>query len=378
MTKMLLPGDAAPWFQANALSGNPSYSFDTAAGRPIVLLFLGSGAWPPGADALALVARNRNLFDDRNACFFGVSVDPADVSEDRIAQQLPGIRWFLDHDARVARLYGAVEETGKGHQYQPHWLLLDPMLRVVLRAPIAEGQRVLDELQRLVTAHDTTSFAPVLTLPRIFDDDLCRRLIDLYDRTGGNDSGFMRDVNGVTVGIVDHGQKKRSDMDIEDEALKAQIRSRMSRFLLPQVERSFQFKVTRMERYIVACYDGDQGGGYFRAHRDNTTAGTAHRRFACTINLNADQYEGGDLRFPEFGPRTYRAETGGAVVFSCSLLHEAMPVTKGRRLAFLPFFYDDAAARLREANTKHVSGELAEYRADRTSNAAVSSPTSGE
>ena len=160
-------------------------------------------------------------------------------------------------------------------------------------------------------------------------------------------------------------------MDIEDEELKAQIRSRMSRFLLPQLERCFQFKVTRMERYIVACYDGDQGGGYFRAHRDNTTAGTAHRRFACTINLNADQYEGGDLRFPEFGSRTYRAETGGAVVFSCSLLHEAMPVTKGRRFAFLPFFYDDAAARLREANTKQVSGELAEYRADRTSNAAA-------
>ena len=51
-----------------------------------------------------------------------------------------------------------------------------------------------------------------------------------------------------------------------------------------------------------------------------------------TINLNADDYEGGDLRFPEFGPRTYRAPTGGAVVFSCSLLHEATPVTRGRAL----------------------------------------------
>ena len=102
--------------------------------------------------------------------------------------------------------------------------------------------------------------------------------------------------------------------------------------------------MTRVERLLVARYDSADGGGHFRAHRDNTTNGTAHRRFACTINLNADEYEGGDLCFPEFGQRTYRAPTGGAVIFSCSLLHEARPVTSGARYAFLPFFYDEAAA----------------------------------
>ena len=109
-----------------------------------------------------------------------------------------------------------------------------------------------------------------------------------------------------------------------------------------------------MERYIVACYDGDVGG-CFRPHRDNTTKGTAHRRFAVTINLNAEDYEGGDLRFPEFGQRTYRAPTGGAIVFSCSLLHEATPVTAGRRYAFLPVLYDEAAAAVREANRSFVA-----------------------
>ena len=71
-------------------------------------------------------------------------------------------------------------------------------------------------------------------------------------------------------------------------------------------------------------------------HRDNTTRGTAHRRFAVTINLNDGPWEGGDLRFPEYGPQTYRAPTGGAVVFSCSLLHECTPVTRGERYCFLP------------------------------------------
>ena len=104
-----------------------------------------------------------------------------------------------------------------------------------------------------------------------------------------------------------------------------------------------------MERYIVAAYDSEEGG-YFHPHRDNTTAGTAHRQFACSINLNAEEYEGGDLSFPEFGSRTYRPPTGGAVIFSCSLPHEATAVTNGTRYAFLPFFYDDTSAKIRAAN----------------------------
>ena len=47
-----------------------------------------------------------------------------------------------------------------------------------------------------------------------------------------------------------------------------------------------------------------------------------HRRFAVSLNLNTGDYEGGCLRFPEFGPHLYVAPAGGAVVFSCSLLHE--------------------------------------------------------
>ena len=127
------------------------------------------------------------------------------------------------------------------------------------------------------------------------------------------------------------------------------------------IERAFQFEVTRMERYLVACYDAESGG-HFNRHRDNTTSGTAHRRFACTINLNAEDYEGGDLRFPEFGSRAYRAPTGGAIIFSCSLLHEATTVTHGRRYAFLPFFYDDAAAAIRLANNANLGDNVAQYR----------------
>jgi predicted 2-oxoglutarate/Fe(II)-dependent dioxygenase YbiX len=147
--------------------------------------------------------------------------------------------------------------------------------------------------------------------------------------------------------------KSRRDATITDESLRSAVRARILHRLLPELEKAFQFKATRFERYIVACYDAAEGG-HFNPHRDNTTPGTAHRRFAVTINLNAGEYEGGDLRFPEFGRRTYRAPTGGAVVFSCSLLHEATPVTRGARFAFLPFLYDEEGARIREANRHNL------------------------
>ena len=42
------------------------------------------------------------------------------------------------------------------------------------------------------------------------------------------------------------------------------------------------------------------------------------------------------------------------MVFSCSLLHEATPVTRGERYGFLPFLYDDEGARIREENEKYL------------------------
>ena len=64
----------------------------------------------------------------------------------------------------------------------------------------------------------------------------------------------------------------------------------------------------------------------------------AHRRFAVTINLDAD-YEGGCLHFPEFGEDLYRPQPGSAIVFSCGLLHEVTPVTAGCRHALLTFLW---------------------------------------
>jgi peroxiredoxin/predicted 2-oxoglutarate/Fe(II)-dependent dioxygenase YbiX len=358
MASTLTIGDPAPWFVA-ASTSNPRYNFETAAGRYLLLFFFGSAARPDSARVLSGLQNLTALFDDTNFALFGVSNDPADLAQQRVAQRIPGYRYFWDFDGRVAALFGvAAAEAAVAAPLlvEPALFLLSPSLQVMgierLDEPEAFLARITQRLRALppIGAEPT---APVLLIPDVLERALCRELIGLYERHGGKDSGYMTQVNGKTVGVIDYGKKRRSDYTIEDEAIQARINLAVHRRLVPMILRAFQFRATRIERYIVACYDAGQGG-YFRPHRDNTTLGTAHRRFAVTINLNAEDHEGGELCFPEFGQRTYRASTGGAVVFSCSLLHEAKPVTRGRRYATLPFLYDDAAAKIRETNRHYI------------------------
>jgi len=363
-TARLTPGDPAPWFITPSAS-NPRYHFDSVAGRYIALCFFGSAGKPAVGELLAAM-RQSDLFDDDHASFFGVSADPEDERQRRLEERIPGFRLLWDFSLKVSAAYGIGNgaKPGETASYQPTTFVLDPALRVLAVLPVADprshGQQLLDLLRLLPPLAGAQALrrpAPVLVVPQLFEREFCRELIALYDRYGGQDSGYMTtDSSGKTVGVIDYGRKRRRDYLIEDADARHGIRVRIERRLIPEVRKAFQFRANFIERYIVACYDAGEGG-YFRPHRDNTTKGTAHRRFAVTINLNAEDYEGGDLCFPEFGRESYRAPTGGAIVFSCSLMHEALPVTRGRRYAVLPFLYDESGAKLREANLDYLADE---------------------
>lgn len=344
------PGEVAPWFKAPTTS-NPEYHFDTAAGRYLVLLFLPIEV---GARAAALkqLMVNQALFDDLRASAFVVVRDPQTLAT---ARDMRGLRWIDDAGGAVSRLYGALAQDG-GEDF--FWLVLDPMLRVLWQAPVAEGDAVLQRLGSLPApaAHAGLQVpAPVLVLPRVFEPELCSQLIDLFGTRDAQFTGVMRDRGEVTVAEMDE-LKRRRDLLVEEPGLRDAIRARIETRVFPMIARAFAVEMTRIERYLVSCYDAADGG-VFHAHRDNVTFGTAHRKFACSINLN-DGFEGGDLRFPEFGSQTYRPPVGGAVVFACGLLHEATRVTTGRRFAFLPFFTDEAGAAVRAAYEERVAGAL--------------------
>ncbi|THD71172.1 2OG-Fe(II) oxygenase, partial [Phenylobacterium sp.] len=309
----LRPGEPTPWFYAPSAS-NPSFNFASVAGRYILMGF-------PPADPAArervfdVMKANIGLLRDDNVACFVVLNDQESFAR---ARDRNGMRWFFDPDGAVSRLYGALDETGAE---RPIWVAIDPSLRVMFVAPMAESAEVFARLGALPPPDGHAGVplhAPVMITPRLFEPDLCRRLIAYYETHGGAPSGVMRQQDGRTVAVLDDF-KKRRDAAIEDEALCRETRAALSQRLKPEILKAFRFQVTRVERYIVARYSAEDGG-YFRPHRDNLTSGTAHRQFAVSINLNAEDFEGGDLRFPEYGTRTYRPPTGGAVVFSCSLL----------------------------------------------------------
>ena len=370
----LLPGDPAPYFVQRSFA-NPNYTFDRAAGRYLVLCFFLTGADAHSDAALRAVRGRPDLFDDKKLAFFGVSTDPKDDTEKRVADSYPGYRFLFDFDLKVCSLYGAVPVATSSDEppktARRFWVVIDPTLRIHSIIPFQNDQgdittllNVLDSLPPVEAHTGVEMQAPILMLPRVFERPFCDKLIDLYETGGAEESGFMREVDGKTVAVTDHATKRRRDHSIEDQEIIAFTQNRIKRRIVPEIAKVHQFHVSRMERYIVACYT-EEDGGHFIAHRDNTTKGTAHRRFAVSINLN-DDFDGGEVSFPEYGNRQYKPPPGGAVVFSCSLLHQVSKVTRGKRYCFLPFLYDDAAAQIREENNKYLGHGVGEYKSATT------------
>jgi len=330
----LSPGQAAPWFAA-ATPSNPQFIIDSAAGRYVLLLFFPLEGETQGA-ALRALADNQRLFDDVKTSAFVILRDAASVQGVR---DVVGLRWMCDRSGAITKAYGG----------EPHWLLLDPTLRVLAVEPVEAAEAMFQRIAALPAPADhagVTLHAPVLIVPRIFEPELCQALVALHGQNGGEFTGVMRDAGDRTVAVMDE-LKKRRDILVDDPDLQAAIRARLERRLFPMIKLALGFAATHIERFLVSCYDAADGA-VFHPHRDNTTQGTAHRKFACSLNLN-DDFEGGDLRFAEYGDATYRPPPGGAVVFSCGLMHEALPVRAGRRYAFLPFLHDDAGAQVLEA-----------------------------
>src|SRR6202451_263158 len=343
-------GDHVPWFGTSLVTGG-AFDLHVSAGRWVVLSFLGSPANPRAQAELAELVSQAEVFREDHlvvGCVF--TGRPDDVA--KLAAISSNALFFLaDDDGAISRSFGAAE--------MPRTIVLDPMLRAVADIawdfPQGHAETIRGVLRNLPAVDDSAGVpmsAPALIVPRVFSFELCDFLMQFYEQQGGEDSGFQFDIAGKTATLSDWRLKRRSDVILAAPEIRDLIRTQIVRRLLPEIERYFQFQATRMDRYIVACYDSEVGG-HFHRHRDNINAGAQHRRFALSINLNSD-FEGGDLMFPEFGRKVYRPPEGGALVFSCGALHQVTPVTRGRRYAFLAFAYGEEDAKKREANNARL------------------------
>lgn len=317
-------GDIAPAFRLTAQSGEEiDPAADHISGKVLVLLFVGAGASMP--EGLAALVEKAQAMGGR--CFkIGAAPGTAPAGFDPVA----------DPDSKVASLYGARTE--------PHIAVIAPNRHIAAIGADVVG--AMAALERIAAKRAiATNHPPVLMLPDILSRADCQRLISIFTLQGHTylEPGHGAPPAGMgdyKMRIPEYGRKDRIDHWIMTPETNAFIDDRLKRRLFPEIRRCFQYKITRREGYRIGCYEGARGGE-LHGHRDNTQPNVAHRRFACSINLNSEQFEGGGIRFPEFGDQDYSPETGAGIVFSSSLLHEPMHVTSGKRYVLLAFLYGE-------------------------------------
>lgn len=257
-------GDPAPWFGAPLLTGG-SCHLQVAAGHWIVLAFLGSAQDPRALNELEALWRAADRFDPQEILFYGVIASPPSDPAPFFSRSGPAAGFITDYDGALARLYGA--------DGSPRTVVLDPMLRAVANVswdvspdvPGGHADTVCDFVRALPKVDDNAGVplvAPLLVVPRVFDFALCDALIDFYHKVGGEDSGFLLDHGGETARVFDYGIKRRSDVHVVHPVLREAMRDQIVRRLLPAVARFFQFEATRLDRYIVCCYDSAVGAHF--------------------------------------------------------------------------------------------------------------------
>jgi predicted 2-oxoglutarate/Fe(II)-dependent dioxygenase YbiX len=322
------------------------YSFEEQAGRPAVMI-LAHQVRPNRLHAIIANFTSYNSEFTANNADFLLLADEDVVRDPEIAASAPfrlidcGIR-FLDR-CGVAAGTAAVMVT-------------DRNLRLALRqTPGPETPAAclacLQNLPRELPA-------PVLILPNLLPRALCRTLIERFEASISID-GEVASIgsDGRPQARVDHARKRRRDLLLSlYDPLHPVLQGTLLRRCAPEIARAFQAAVTHTDRILVARYD--EAAGWFRRHRDNTADNVAFREFAISVNLNTEDYEGGYLQFPEYNDRPYSPPTGGALIFSASILHEALPVSGGNRYVLLTFFHGETAEARRRAYVAQTSAPV--------------------
>lgn len=197
-------------------------------------------------------------------------------------------------------------------------------------------RRALRSLDQPATTGELADHPPVLVLPRVLSPENCDRMIAEWDKPvrlwasdGFVSLGYEQEKTSFKLKVESHGELIQ--LVLRDPALERWLDARFARRLRREIHKAFQIRVPMREDYRVVCYDS-AAAGYLGPHRDNPTEMTKHRLFTAVVALNdAEDYDGGELRFPEYAAEGYRLAKGAAVVWSASLLHEVRPVLAGRR-----------------------------------------------
>lgn len=342
-------GDIVPHVSFTRPGGRKALDIwdDDVAGAFLLMVFCGRDAAATSGLIEAIGSRSGALKA------LGARVLVVATSADRAPAPagLPGFDLLLDPEGAGYKAFGLAAPRGSVVEAAPSLYVVAPNMHL-LAAPDGEGGPTLDavfaDMRRWADRRrpfPAVVHPPALIVPDVLSREDCAWLTEIYETEGQEfvDPGHMA-LEGRTTDakmrIPEYGREDRVDHWVVDPDTQAFIDDRLSRRLFPEIQKAFQYRITKHERYRIACYEGERGGEP-HGHRDNTEARVAYRRFAVTVNLNAEAYEGGELRFPEFSEQLYKPASGSAIVFSCSLLHEVMHMRQGRRYALLAFLFGE-------------------------------------
>jgi Rps23 Pro-64 3,4-dihydroxylase Tpa1-like proline 4-hydroxylase/peroxiredoxin/GT2 family glycosyltransferase len=340
---LLEKGDYLPMFELPDYAGKKVY-IERFGGKHILAYFL------PADDMTFLATLFKHLQDA--AAQNGLSgiwewfvLDTSIEQAGQIKKQLNITQLVLaDPDRKVARSLGICQQGDK--RITPTGFVINQNLKIVERFVTGDPVQLAHEMVRTcaqaVNAFTEknaqpriiTEMAPALIVPDVFSAEFSEKCIKSF-RTGHTFDGTV----GAEKGKAYRPEAKIRMDHIPSAALTAEIDDKLSRSLFPEIKKIFGVDVRFREQYKIGLYSGDKKG-FFIAHRDNYDNPLGYRRLAMTLHLT-DDFEGGGLRFPEYGGDIYRPTRGSAITFSCATLHEALPVTKGDRFVLVGFFHGE-------------------------------------
>ena len=335
-------GDRVPPFALSDQNGtvrNPLS--DEFSGKPMILLFECEEAQPGSSFETALAALRDAKPDwarSDTVVFAITRRSPADNRRLHDALALP-YSVLSDASGAAFRSYGLAPPP-------PNCPFVTFALDTAMRAieivagaePKTHASRAIEKISALKAddpAAPMKRHPPVLVVPGALTPEDCARVIQVWHRpvkTWNTDGliseGFAAEKGDFKVRNDSYGRVLQ--LVVRDRDLQKYLDAKLARRVLTEIAKAFQTKVSQREDYRIAGYDAAERGN-LPVHRDNPTPETKHRRFTMSVTLNAEAFDGGALRFPEYGGQGYLVPTGTAVVWSCALLHEVLPVVSGQR-----------------------------------------------
>lgn len=338
------PGDKALNFLLSDTHGQDHDLYAEVIGEPILLIVVRTLFSASSRGFLEALEQAQGRLQADGMQVVVVAGDTPSIARGAKVDMAEGQLLLCDPVGHVLNWYlAAGTTTGENELEEPAALrtyLLDGNQRVIGSwvddAPESQLNAALDALaawrQKTVT-DEPFNAPPALVLPRIFEPELCDRLMALWEtkhREGALSTGQQH--------LYAPNKKKNLEHLIEDEETINRIRKTLARRVLPEINKVFNYSSRLvMEGFIVLRYQVERGD-FFGLHRDRYTP-QQPRRFALSLNLN-EGFEGGELCFPEYAGAKLKPPRGGGAIFSCSLLHKALPVTQGERWVMTTFFND--------------------------------------